>query len=159
MAHGSSEEYELNNRTDGDARSHSAAFPRNNSVKAGDKARRNTNARLANPLANFDHPELERMGATFAKKYQLGDESDIRAFRLGAVLAKDPSKFEDCKGLSEDELEILRKEFNHKWSQPKLMYLVIVLCSTCAAVQGMGMLCPLHTEKCDCSLLVQMKLL
>ena len=41
------------------------------------------------------------------------------------------------EGLREEELEVLRKEFTNRWSQPKLLYLVIILCSTCAAVQGM----------------------
>ena len=108
------------------------------SVTAGDKARRNVNAKLANPLAGYSHPELEEMGAEYANKHQVGDEGDIRAFRLGAVLAQDPVKYEECHGLAEEELHILRREFESKWSQPRLMYVVIILCSTCAAVQGMG---------------------
>jgi hypothetical protein len=35
-------------------------------------------------------------------------------------------------------MTVLDKEYTNKWSQPFILYLVIVLCSTCAAVQGMA---------------------
>jgi hypothetical protein len=53
-------------------------------------------------------------------------------------LAQDPEAYDKVEGLTDEELEVLRREFTNKWSQPKLMYLVIILCSACAAVQGMG---------------------
>lgn len=95
-------------------------------------------AKLANPLAGKTHAELEDMGARYAKQHQLGDEEDIRAFQKGACLAQDPQKFRDVAGLTPQEMDVLEKEFTNRWSQPRLLYLVIVLCSTCAAVQGMG---------------------
>ncbi|KAH0555971.1 hypothetical protein GP486_006084, partial [Trichoglossum hirsutum] len=100
-------------------------------------ARRNLNARLANPLAGYTHAELEDMGAGYAEEYQLGDETDVVAFRKGAVLAQDPLKYEDIPLLDAEDKAVLRKEFEYRWTQPKLLYLVIVLCSTAAAVQGM----------------------
>ncbi|KAI9718245.1 MAG: hypothetical protein M1812_004235 [Candelaria pacifica] len=121
-----------------DQRNHSIANSRpRGSVSAVERARRNVNAKLANPLAGYSHAELEEMGATYAQKFQLGDESDIRAFRKGAVLAQAPEKYESVAGLDDSELDILKTEFTNRWSQPKLLYLVIILCSTCAAVQGM----------------------
>ncbi|KZF20016.1 MFS sugar transporter [Xylona heveae TC161] len=107
------------------------------SVTAAERARRNLNAKLANPLAGYSHAELEQLGEEYALKNQVGEMEDVRAFRLGAVLAQDPARFDTVKGLEEGELAILRKEFTHRWSQPRLLYLVIILCSTCAAVQGM----------------------
>lgn len=95
-------------------------------------------AKLANPLAGKTHAELENMGARYAKQHQLGDEEDIRAFQKGACLAQDPQKFSDVAGLTPQEMDVLEKEFTNRWSQPRLLYLVIVLCSACAAVQGMG---------------------
>lgn len=65
------------------------------------------------------------------------EPEDFRAFELGAVLAQNPKEFENVEGLSPEELEVLRKEVSSRWSQPWLLYLVIILCSTCAAVQGM----------------------
>ncbi len=140
VAHDSSSgEEEWKSEFDRDGRNNSKSpLSRRTSVTAGDKARRNVNAKLANPLAGYSHPELENMGAEYATKYQLGDESDIRACRIGAVLAQDPAKYEECPDLTEEERLTLRKEFESRWAQPRLMYVVIVLCSTCAAVQGMG---------------------
>lgn len=122
-----------------DARNHSVIPSKGQvSLTAAEKARRNVNAKLANPLAGYSHAELEEQGTAYARKYQIGDNEDVRAFQKGACLAQDPSKYGSVEGLDEKELEVLRKEFTNRWSQPARMYLVIALCSTCAAVQGMG---------------------
>lgn len=122
-----------------DERNHSVAGSQShNPMSAAEKARRNVNAKLANPLAGISHAALENMGAMYARKHQIGDEEDIRAFQKGACLAQDPTKYASVEGLTEQELEVLKKEFTNRWSQPRLLYLVIILCSTCAAVQGMG---------------------
>lgn len=76
------------------------------------------------------------------RDHQVGDDEDIRAFRLGAILAQDPNRHAEVDGLSEEERLTLGKEISKRWSQPKLLYLVIILCSTCAAVQGMGRFSP-----------------
>ena len=122
-----------------DERNHNTA-PSNRrlSLNAADRMRRNASAKLANPLAGISHAQLEEMGATYARKHHIGDEVDIRAFRKGAVLAQEPRRFAQVQGLTGMELDVLQKEFDNRWSQPKLMYMVIALCSTCAAVQGMG---------------------
>lgn len=121
-----------------DDRNQSVAHSRKESVSAAERARRNLNAKLANPLAGLSHDVLRQRGGNFARKYQIGDASDIRAFEIGAVLAQRPELYENVEGIAPLELEVLRKEFTSRWSQPLLMYLVIILCSTCAAVQGMG---------------------
>jgi hypothetical protein len=92
--------------------------------------------------AGYSHEELRRQGINFAITNQIGDEDDIRAFALGAMLAQAPEKFESVPGLTAEEFEVLRNEFEHRWSQPWTMYLVIILCSLSAAVQGMGMSLP-----------------
>ncbi|PKY04980.1 MFS sugar transporter [Aspergillus campestris IBT 28561] len=104
---------------------------------AADHARRNLNAKLANPLAGFTQEELRKQGVNFAIKHCLGDEEDIRAFGIGAMLAQTPDKFATVPGLKPEELEVLQNEFAHRWSQPWTMYLVVALCSVSAAVQGM----------------------
>ena len=109
------------------------------SISAADRARRNLNAKLANPLADLNHAALGKMGRDFAKKYQVCDnDEDVRAFEIGAILAQAPEKYEKVQGLTDEEMATLHREFKNRWQQPKLMYLVIVLCSACAAVQGMG---------------------
>lgn len=107
-------------------------------LSAAERARRNLNARLANPLAAYTHEELMKMGFRFAISNQMGTEEDIRAFEMGAMLAQAPSQYERVRGLNEAELSALRNEYNNRWSQPITMYLVIVICSISAAVQGMG---------------------
>lgn len=105
---------------------------------------RDVNAKLANPLAGYSNEQLMQMGEEYARKHELGGEEDIRAFRLAAIIARDPFKFDTVEGLTKSELDVLREEVTHKWRQPKLLYTVIALCSTCAAVQGMGKSEPLE---------------
>ena len=107
---------------------------------AAERARRNMNAKLANPLAGYSLEELRKQGINFAVTNQIGDQEDIRAFGLGAMLAQATEKFASVPGLTREELDVLRHEFENRWSQPWTMYLVIVLCSLSAAVQGMGKL-------------------
>lgn len=103
-----------------------------------DQLRANINAKIANPLAGLSHSELSRKGESFVRKHGIGGEEDIRAFRLGAILAQDPNRHTEIDGITQEESTVLSREITNKWSQPTLMYLVIILCSTCAAVQGMG---------------------
>ena len=109
------------------------------SLPAAERALRNVVAKLANPLAGISHDELEQMGSRYARDHQMGDEEDIRAFQKGACLAQDPQKFASIPGLTQQEIEVLDNEITNRWSQPKLLYVVIILCSTFAAFQGMGM--------------------
>jgi hypothetical protein len=76
-------------------------------------------------------------GEAFVRENHIGGDDDIRAFRLGAILAQDPFRHAEIDGFTPEERDVLTKEIASKWSQPKLLYLVIVLCSICAAVQGM----------------------
>ena len=122
-------------------RSYATGHRRSTILSAAERARRNINAKLANPLQGYSYAELKKMGRDYAYKHALAEEEDVRALELGAMLARDPEKIDHMRqyGLTDAEHEVLRKEFTSRWSQPKLLYLVIVLCSTCAAVQGMGM--------------------
>jgi hypothetical protein len=100
--------------------------------------RRNVNAKLANPLAGMSIEELREEGREYAKFHGIVEEEDMRAFELGAILAQRPEKYDRVKEYSsEEEMQRLDREYTHKFSHPGLLYLVIILCSTCAAVQGM----------------------
>lgn len=105
---------------------------------AAERARRNLNAKLANPLAGYSHEDLRKQGYNFAVIHEMGDETDIRAFELGAILAQAPERYASVSGLTPLETQVLHHEFTNRWSQPWTMYLVIMLCSLSAAVQGMG---------------------
>ncbi|KFY33669.1 hypothetical protein V494_07429 [Pseudogymnoascus sp. VKM F-4513 (FW-928)] len=102
-----------------------------------DRTRRKLNLKLANPLGNISIKKVGDMGEQYCREFALGESEDARAFRLGAMVAKDPAKFREVEGLTEEELKVFSDEFEHKWRQPKKLYLVILLCSLCAAVQGM----------------------
>lgn len=105
---------------------------------AAERARRKINAKLSNPLAGLSRTELRNQGRAFAEFHEMGDESDIRAFELGAVLAQSPERYDDIADLTNQERAVLRRELTNKWAQPWKMYAVIALCSLSAAVQGMG---------------------
>ncbi|KAF2711944.1 hypothetical protein K504DRAFT_372680 [Pleomassaria siparia CBS 279.74] len=108
-------------------------------VPAAERARRNLNAKLANPLHDYSYYELRKMGRAYAYEHALAEKDDVRAMEIGACLARDPVDLSHCKdlGITDDEYDILKRETTHRWSQPWTLYLVIVLCSACAAVQGM----------------------
>ncbi|KAL1901397.1 hypothetical protein Sste5346_001802 [Sporothrix stenoceras] len=140
--------------------------------------------KLQNPLAGIDPEELANMGEAYARKHNVGikkgetgtvSDEDIRAFRLGAVIAANPQMYtggavassaegmvqpqtEGVTGnvgasssqekqvygggpfydqLTDSERNALAREETHKWSNPKHLYAVIVICSLSAAVQGM----------------------
>ncbi|KAF2104429.1 H(+)-myo-inositol cotransporter [Rhizodiscina lignyota] len=107
-------------------------------LSADDRLRHNANSRLQNPLAEFSDASLEKMALAFCQDYAISHKDDIRGFRLGAILAKDPTQYEKLRDrATKEEMDTLEREVTHRWSQPRLLYLVIILCSTCAAVQGM----------------------
>ncbi|KAJ5225725.1 hypothetical protein N7468_006950 [Penicillium chermesinum] len=128
--------YLFEDNSPGDQTPRQRLWPQRSFGNAAERARRNINAKLSNPLAGFSHAELRRQGRTFAISNEIGDDaSDIRAFELGAVLAQAPEKYEKVRGLTAQEKEVLRQEFANRWSQPWSMYAVIALCSLSAAVQ------------------------
>lgn len=73
----------------------------------------------------------------FANQRDLVDILPI--LRKGALVARDPSNYEDIDGpeaLDGEEVECLRDEVLHKWRQRKPLYFTIICCSVGAAVQG-----------------------
>ncbi|RKF65079.1 putative metabolite transport protein YwtG [Erysiphe neolycopersici] len=102
-----------------------------------DHLRATINARLANPLAGYSQNQLTQKGLEFAMKHGMKDPEDIRAFKLGACLAQDFNAYRHIEELTAQEFNTIERESTHKWSLPWSLILVIVLCSFCAAVQGM----------------------
>lgn len=100
------------------------------------KQRLEASAKLQNPLAGLTTEQLGQRGEEFCAKHGLTDEADIRAFRLGAIIAGNMNKYDTVDGLTDREKEVLDREITHKWSNPTMLYAVIVICSLCAAVQG-----------------------
>jgi hypothetical protein len=63
----------------------------------------------------------------------------LRRFRLGAPFAQKNRDLKDSHrvaGLNGRDRDIPKEEDTNRWKQPRL--LLIIVCSVCAAVQGMG---------------------
>ncbi|KAK8039242.1 hypothetical protein PG993_007653 [Apiospora rasikravindrae] len=109
------------------------------------RKRLEASAKLENPLRGLSAAELARRGEEFCARHGLTAEDDVRAFRLGAVIAGNMNQYDFADAgpmpeglqLTDRERDVLDREITHKWSQPTMLYAVIVICSLCAAVQGM----------------------
>lgn len=98
----------------------------NPNLDAEEKKRLEASAKLENPLAGLSPSELARRGEEFSARHGFTDEEDVRAFRLGAMLAGNMNKYDTIDGLTEREKDVLDREITHKWSNPKMLYAVIV---------------------------------
>lgn len=59
----------------------------------------------------------------------------IPMLKKGALVAQDPTKFEELEILDDTELDALRTEKARKWHHPLKLYFTIIVCSIGAAVQ------------------------
>lgn len=82
--------------------------------------------KLANPLAGTSQEQLADMGEEYAREAGLTSDEDIRAFRIGAMIAGNENKYDTIAELTDHEREILDREETHKWSNPSMLYWVIV---------------------------------
>lgn len=103
---------------------------------------RGANSKLAHPLAGYSHAQLIEMGAVYARDHGMEDLQE--EFSKGALLAQDPGAFESMPLLTEEDKVVLRREITHKWSHPKQLYHMVIMCSLAAATQGMGVFGPLN---------------
>lgn len=110
---------------------------KDNILDEGVKHRLEASAKLEHPLAGLTTEQLGQRGEEFCAKHGFTNEEDIRAFRLGAIIAGNMNKYDTVYGLTDREKLVLDRELTHKWSNPTMLYAVIVICSLCAAVQGM----------------------
>ncbi|KAI1766560.1 hypothetical protein GGR53DRAFT_200578 [Hypoxylon sp. FL1150] len=102
-----------------------------------ERERIEASAKLENPLGGLTAEQLGQRGEEFCAKHGFTSEEDIRAFRLGAMIAGNMNQYDTIDGLTAREREVLDRELTHRWSNPPMLYAVIVICSLCAAVQGM----------------------
>ncbi|KAH9475509.1 Arabinose-proton symporter [Psilocybe cubensis] len=94
----------------------------------------NVQARIQNPLHGIPRDKLMKQVDKFVRDHGLEDKNDL--FRKGALLAQSQKGFETMDELSESDKEVLRRETTHRWSQPRDLYLTVIICSLAAAVQG-----------------------
>ncbi|KAJ3773399.1 hypothetical protein FB446DRAFT_733255 [Lentinula raphanica] len=112
-----------------------ASISMNEHTNSQDGSFQNLNAKLANPLAHISHEQLMEDAKVFAETHGLEDL--VVEFQKGALVAQDPSRFEDLTQLDEEDKAVLKRELTHKWDQPYMLYYLVILCSMAAAVQGM----------------------
>ncbi|KAJ3881778.1 MFS sugar transporter [Lentinula edodes] len=112
-----------------------ASISMNERSASQDDSFRNLNAKLANPLAHIPREQLMEDARLFAETHDLKDL--VLEFQKGALVAQDPSQFENLPQLDEADKAVFRRELTHKWDQPRMLYYLVILCSMAAAVQGM----------------------
>lgn len=93
--------------------------------------------RIQNPLANIPRRSLLLAVDEFCRVKGLEEHQHI--IRKGALVAKDPTGYEDITGdeaLDQPEIDALRDEVLHKWRITGVLLLTVVTCSIGAIVQG-----------------------
>lgn len=94
-------------------------------------------AQLKNPLAGMTEEDVLRDVDVWVAERGLDHERDT--FRRGALLARvinTEGGYEQVD-VPEEEKECLRREVTQRWSQPFMLYFLVVLCAGSAIVQGM----------------------
>ncbi|KAF9446294.1 hypothetical protein P691DRAFT_776969 [Macrolepiota fuliginosa MF-IS2] len=94
----------------------------------------NVQAKIQNPLYGIPREKLLKQVATFTE--EKGFEDKLELFQKAALLAQDPKNFENIPELTESDKAFIRRETTHKWSQPRALYMTVIICSLAAAVQG-----------------------
>ncbi|KIV94884.1 hypothetical protein PV10_02605 [Exophiala mesophila] len=118
-----------------DGRRSSSGSGRRNSFRVRQPS---VSAQLRNPLAGKTEADVLRDVDLFIEEKGLQDHAD--EFRKGALLARVINRdggFEQIAQINEDEKAVLRHEIQHRWSQPFMLYFLVVLCAGSAIVQGM----------------------
>lgn len=102
------------------------------------KERLEASRKLANPLAGLGHEQLSAMGEKYARLAGLDSEEDLRAFRLGAIVAGDENRYDTVDGLTTEEREVLDRETTHKWSSkaPDLSSCIFFRCTDAPQIPG-----------------------
>lgn len=85
-------------------------------------------------MADVSHTDLMHDVEVFCNERGLTERVDL--IKRGALVAQNPTGFEQIETLSEPEREALRFEAAHRWRHPLALYFTIIVCSIGAAVQG-----------------------
>lgn len=98
-----------------------------------------TSASSANPLKEKSQDEIIADAERFARENGL--EEYIEVLKRGALVAQNPEALDRVPGLTDEEKDALRLEGEKPWSQPFMLYYLVVMCSLAACVQGVRVLC------------------
>lgn len=91
-------------------------------------------AAFENPLSGIPKETLFEEVETFCRDAGLMEHLDD--FKRGALVAQNPQNAHFLTELSEEDRNVLEREHTHRWSQPFMLYWLVVMCSLSAAVQG-----------------------
>ena len=113
---------------------------------------KNVQAKIQNPLHGIPRDTLFSQVEDFAREKDLLDIVDD--LKKGALLAQNPGDFESIPELDEKDKEVIRRETTRivftfypptpypdnwlsldRWSQPRDLYMTVIVCSLAAAVQ------------------------
>lgn len=88
--------------------------------------------KLSNPLGGLEPDELVVRATEYCEIHGITEEEDIRAFQIGAQLAGNIEEWNAIHGISEEEKAVLQEEVEHKWKNPRMLYLIVA--STCLPI-------------------------
>lgn len=87
--------------------------------------RRGVSQSLANPLADLSPKELASYAGEFCAEHDITEDGDVRAFCLGAQIAGSERGWRSVEGLTGGEKAVLEREEESKWTNPKVLYLIV----------------------------------
>ncbi|PYH43027.1 putative facilitated glucose transporter [Aspergillus saccharolyticus JOP 1030-1] len=89
---------------------------------------------IENPLTRKSPEQVVIDARAWAEAHQMSEHADI--FARGALVARDPQRFESIGELEDSERAALIYERDHKWHGPVMLWYSIALCAIGAATQG-----------------------
>ncbi|GJE88507.1 hypothetical protein PsYK624_045900 [Phanerochaete sordida] len=87
-----------------------------------------------NPLKAKSQDEVVADAERFAREHGL--EAYVEVLKRVALVAQNPDALDRVPGLTDEEKAALRLEVEKPWSQPFMLYYLVVMCSLAACVQG-----------------------
>ncbi|KAG9568837.1 MFS transporter, partial [Aureobasidium melanogenum] len=94
----------------------------------------NVTGEIRNPLVGVPRDTLMRSAEKFAADNDLNDILPL--LKKGALAAQNPAEVASMDDFTEEEKAIFQEEIVHKWRQPMILYVTVVLNSIAAAIQG-----------------------
>lgn len=88
----------------------------------------------SNPLVGISQDQLLEDAEQFCKNHGIEEYADV--IKKGALVAQNPTGFEEMPMLSEADKDSLRRERRNPWAQPGALYYLVLICSLAAALQG-----------------------
>lgn len=95
-----------------------------------------------NPLMGHSQAEILEDAEHFAKENGLDEYVEV--IKRGALVAQNPINVDGVPGLTDEEKAALKHEIDKPWSQPFMLYYLVVMCSLAACVQGVCVFTYIH---------------